>query len=93
LPAAPKHGAAFSLKVSVEDQFGNVLTGQNTGTISITLAAHPAGAILSGTLTANVIKGVATFSNLSVNLAGTYSLKATDSFAIAGATSSAIVVS
>ena len=48
---------------------------------------------LGGTLTANVVNGVATFSKLTASLAGSYSFKATDSFSIAAATSTAIVVS
>jgi hypothetical protein len=93
LPVGAKHGVAFAVKVSVEDIYGNVLTSQSTGTITLALVAHPTGSTLGGTLTANVVKGVATFSNLSVNLAGSYSFKASDSFALAAATSTAIVVS
>jgi hypothetical protein len=92
LPVGAKHGVAFTVKVSVEDVYGNVELAQNTGTITLALATHPTGSTLGGTLTANVVKGVATFSNLTVSLAGTYSLKASDSFSVAAATSAAIVV-
>jgi hypothetical protein len=93
LPTSPKHATAFTVKVSVEDVYGNVLAAQNTGTITLALATHPSGSTLGGTLTANVVNGVATFSNLTVSLAGTYTLKAGDSFSIASMTSGSIVVS
>jgi predicted outer membrane repeat protein len=92
LPASAKHGSAFTVKVSVEDAFGNILTSQNSGTITLALVTHPTGSTLGGTLTANVVNGVATFSNLTVNLAGTYSFNASDSFGIAAKTSATIVV-
>jgi hypothetical protein len=84
---------AFTVKLSVEDAFGNVLTADSSGTITLALATHPTGSTLGGTLTANVVKGVATFSNLIVSLAGSYTLKASDSFAIAAITSTAFAVS
>jgi predicted outer membrane repeat protein len=94
LPVGAKHGTGLIVKVSVEDSFGNVLLADNTGTITLALGAtHPVGAVLAGTKTANVGKGVATFANITVNLAGTYSLLATDSFGVAAATSAAFVVS
>jgi hypothetical protein len=82
LPACPKHGKTFSVQVALLDEYGNVATG-DTSTVTLTLGAHPKNAVLSGTLTAAVIDGVATFSNLSVNLAGAYTLTASDSNAIA----------
>jgi probable HAF family extracellular repeat protein len=92
LPVGAKHGVVFTVKVSVEDAFGNVLVADNTGTITLALATHPTGSTLVGTLTANVVKGVATFSTLKLSLAGSYSLKASDSFAIAALTSAAFAV-
>jgi hypothetical protein len=37
---------------------------------------HPSGGILGGTLTANVVSGMAIFTNLSLSLAGNYSMSA-----------------
>jgi hypothetical protein len=79
LPTSATHGTTFTVKVSVEDTYGNVLTTQNIGTITLALATHPTGSTLGGTLTANVVNGVATFSNLTASLAGSYSFKASDS--------------
>jgi len=38
----------------------------------------PAGAALGGAITAKAVQGVAKFTNISMNLTGTYQLKATD---------------
>jgi autotransporter-associated beta strand protein len=64
-----------AVTVSVEDAFGNVIAG-NTSNVTISLASGPGS--LSGTLTVAAVNGVATFSDLSVNATGSYSLKATD---------------
>jgi len=64
------------ITVLVLDQAGNPM---NTGTQAITLSFNgtpPAGAVLSGTLTQNAVNGVATFNNLSINVVGSYQLKA-----------------
>ena len=63
-----------SVKVLVQDNFGAVIPGVN---VTMSIGSGPAGAVLSGTLTqmTNAV-GVATFPDLSVNLPGTYTLKA-----------------
>ena len=55
--------------VSVTDAFGNVMTG-TSGTVTISLAANPSGGTLSGTLTAALSGGYATFSNLKIDKVG-----------------------
>jgi parallel beta-helix repeat protein/predicted outer membrane repeat protein len=60
--------------VDVEDQFGNIVT--NSDSITVSLASGP-GTLL-GTLTAAASSGVATFNDLSLNTAGTYTLHAVD---------------
>src|SRR5207245_1276236 len=70
------------------DAQGNTVT---TATISITLAigTNPASGTLAGTKTVAAVNGVATFSTLSLNVAGTgYTLTATAT-ALTGATSNA----
>ena len=64
--------------LQVVDQFGNVVTNYS-GTVTLSLNDNPmTGATLSGTLTVTVVNGVATFSDLSIDLAGTgYTLHAT----------------
>jgi hypothetical protein len=66
------------LTVAVVDAFGNVETGDNSDTITLSLAINPGGGTLSGTLTLTVVSGMATFSDLSIDLAGDgYTLHAT----------------
>jgi hypothetical protein len=64
--------------VQVVDQFGNVVSNYS-GMVTLSLNDNPmTGATLSGTLTVNVVNGVATFSDLSIDLAGDgYTLHAT----------------
>ena len=47
-------------------------------TVKLSISTGPAGAILSGVVSASDISGIATFSNLRLSKAGTYQLKATD---------------
>jgi hypothetical protein len=61
--------------VDVEDQFGNIVTG--AGNITVSVASGP-DSNLHGTLTAAANNGAATFSSLSLNTAGIYTLNATD---------------
>jgi hypothetical protein len=62
-------GAAFSIAVSAVDSYGDVDTSFN-GAVTISLANNPGGSALGGTLTATAIKGVATFSGLTLNHEG-----------------------
>src|SRR5262249_14693382 len=67
-----------AVMVAVVDQFGNVLTDENTDTVTLTIGTNPSGGTLSGTLTVTVVNGVATFSDLSIDLTGDgYTLHAT----------------
>jgi hypothetical protein len=62
----------------VVDAFGNVETSDNSDTITLSLGTNPSGGTLSGTLTLTVVNGVATFSDLAIDLAGSgYTLHAT----------------
>jgi hypothetical protein len=64
--------------VAVVDRFGNVVTSDNTDTVTLSLGANPGGGTLSGTLTVTVVNGVATFGDLSIDLPGAgYTLHAT----------------
>jgi hypothetical protein len=63
--------------VAVVDAFGNVETGDNSDTVTLSVGANPGGGTLSGTLTLTVVNGVASFSDLSIDRAGTgYTLHA-----------------
>ena len=66
-----------TVQVAVEDTLGAVdVTATGGVTVSLTT---PAGATLSGTTTQPLASGVANFTDLSVNIAGTYTLTATSS--------------
>src|SRR5207248_2626643 len=92
-PSNTAAGAAITpaVQVAVQDAQGNTVT---TATTSITLAigTNPASGTLSGTTTVAAVSGVATFSNLSIDKAGTgYTLNASAT-GLTGATSSAFNV-
>jgi hypothetical protein len=59
------------------DQFGNLETDDNSGTVSIAIANNPSNGILSGARNVPIVGGVATFSNLTISAPGArYSLVA-----------------
>ena len=80
-PAAMTEGMPFSVAIELFDKFGNVALN-DVSDVTISLALHPVGSILGGTLTESVVDGLADFTDLSLGTAGTYSLRATDSNAI-----------
>ncbi len=76
-PTSVTAGAGFGLSVSVEDAFGNLATGFG-GDVTVGLVGGPAGAVLGGTLTEPAGGGVATFSGLALDQAGSgYAIAAT----------------
>ena len=76
-PGSVSAGSPFGLTVEVESPFGALLTGA-TGTVTIAMANNPGGAALNGTLIANINQGIATFSGLTIDQAGTgYTIQAT----------------
>jgi MYXO-CTERM domain-containing protein len=76
-PASGTAGATLrSVQVELRDSLGNVTSG--TDPVTLALKPNAAGATLGGTTTVAAVGGVATFSNLLVNRAGTgYVLEAT----------------
>ena len=63
--------------VKVEDTYNNVVSSQNAGSVTMSIATgSPQGTFSSGTASINVVNGVATFTNLVVNTAGSYTLTA-----------------
>ena len=76
-PAELTAGTKFGLVVDAEDDQGHVVTNYNS-TVTVTLAGGPSGAKLGGTLTVTANAGVATFSDLTLDTAGTgYTLQLT----------------
>ena len=98
-PDGATAGTAFTQQpvVAVQDAGGNTIVGDNTTSVTLTISSNgnPGGGTLSGTITATVVNGVATFSGLSINKSGAgYTLTATDdSGALNSGTSSAFTVS
>ena len=91
-PASATAGAALSpaVTVAVEDQFGNVLTS-DTSVVTIAIRTGP-GDFDSSTTQVEVVNGVAIFSNLVLDTAGSYTLEGTDG-TLSPATSTSILVS
>ena len=75
-PASVTAGSTFGLTVTAEDSSGNVDSSFD-GTVTLAMANNPGGATLGGTLTETATNGVATFSDLTLDKAGTgYTLQA-----------------
>jgi alpha-tubulin suppressor-like RCC1 family protein len=86
-------GSAFTATVEARDVFGNLATGfSGSVTLAITSGTGTGGAVLGGTLTRAASAGVATFSGLALDRAGTgYTLTASAT-GLTSATSSAFTV-
>ena len=70
------------VEVVVRDSVGGT-DSSFTGTITISVASNSTGASLSGTTVVRPVNGIASFGNLAIDKAGTYTLQASTS----GATS------
>src|SRR5438034_45955 len=81
-PGSTTAGASFGATVAVQDSVGHTVTGDTSSvTLSIAAGTPTSGGpgSLSGTVTVSAVAGVATFSGLSINTAGTgYKLHAVD---------------
>src|ERR1700678_1654465 len=69
------NGSSTSITVDVEDPFGNIVT-TDSSTVTLSVASGPGS--LSGTLTMAASSGIATFSNVKLNTAGSYTLTTSD---------------
>jgi hypothetical protein len=72
-PARIAAGAGFGLAITAEDLFGNIVP--TYGGV-VTLASAEGTSALGGALAATPVAGVATFSDLTLDTAGTYTLSA-----------------
>ena len=90
-PTTGTTGVAVStITVQALTAVGAVATGY-TGNITLTWVSGNSSSNITGTLTVAAVAGVATFTNVSFNLAGTYVIKATGSLT-ASSNSSNIVI-
>ena len=71
-------GVPVAVAVAVEDTYGNTVTS-DTSQVSLSLNTLSGDGALLGTQSTSAVAGVATFSNLSITRAGSYTLTATDS--------------
>ncbi len=92
-PFPVTQGSAISpaITVQVEDSKGNVVTTDSSA-VTLSIASGPTGGVLGGTLTVNASSGIATFTDVTASVPGTYMLTATDG-SLTTATSSSFVVS
>ena len=74
----------------MQDAFNNLI-GNDSSTITLSIASSPGNASLGGTLTATAANGQAGFSGIYGNIAGNYTLAVADGN-LAGATSNAFTV-
>ncbi len=91
-PSTTTAGAAIpDVKVAIKDAFGNTVTTA-TNTITIAIGTNPSTGTLSGTASVNAIAGIATFSGLSIDKAGTgYTLVASSGL-LTSATSASFTI-
>ncbi|HVT79708.1 MAG TPA: hypothetical protein VHM90_03545, partial [Phycisphaerae bacterium] len=61
---------------AMADAYGNPITSDNSSTITLSLQTSPANGSIIGGLSQPVVNGIATFPDLSLQRAGTYTLKA-----------------
>jgi hypothetical protein len=64
-----------AVEIVVRDSLGGT-DSTFTGSITISLASNPTGATLSGTTVRPPVNGIASFTNLAIDKAGTYTLQA-----------------
>jgi hypothetical protein len=77
-PTDTSAGQTTTVTVAAMDQFGNVVTSDNSDIVMLSIGTNPSGGTLSGTLTVTVTGGIATFTDLSIDLVGDgYTLHAT----------------
>jgi hypothetical protein len=84
-------GSAFEITVDVENSLG-VTEPSFIGSVTLTLAGNPTGATLGGNLTVPAFLGQATFTGLTLNLAGSGYIILATSNGFAAATTPAITV-
>src|SRR5262249_38240667 len=87
-PTTTAPGAVITpaLTVRVLDAYGNLVVSDNTHQVTVGIGTTPAGGTLAGTTTVTVSGGVATFTNLSINNAGTSYTLTASSAGLTGAT-------
>jgi autotransporter-associated beta strand protein len=65
-----------AVSVAIQDLFGNTITSDNSDAVTLSVASGPGPFLAGSTLTATAVNGVATFTNLTLVVPGTYTLAA-----------------
>ena len=78
------------MQVAIQNAAG-VTNGSATGSITLSIATGPSGAIIRGTLTRTAVNGIATFNDISIDKTGGFTLAA-NSGSLAAGTSAAFTV-
>jgi hypothetical protein len=76
LANTPTGVALPPISVQVEDLYGNIVTSDNSDSVTIGVGTGPGSFTSSSTLSTSVHRGVATFGNLTLVTPGTYQLSA-----------------
>jgi DNA-binding beta-propeller fold protein YncE len=77
-PKAPPPTSMLRVKVAIQDAAGN-LVSTATDSVTLSLGVNPTATTLGGTLTVAAVNGIATFTDVHIDPAGTgYTLKASD---------------
>ena len=94
-PSSAVAGVAIKPVITVKafDQFGNFASNDNSDQVTLAVASGPGGFTAGSTLTATVGGGVATFSNLVLTVAGSYTLGESATGGLTGPASSRFNVS
>jgi hypothetical protein len=87
---AAGHEITPAVQVAVQDAQGNTVTGASPD-ITVAIGTSPGSGVLLGTSTVGAVNGVATFSNLSIEVVEGYTLTASAE-GLSGATSAAFTV-
>ena len=78
--------------MQVLDRFGNFVTGDNSDKVTLKVASGPGGFTSGSTLTATASGGVATFSNLILDTAGSYTLGESATGSLTGPASASFTI-
>jgi predicted outer membrane repeat protein len=93
----PGHGVAQiplypPVQAQILDAYGNPLTADNSDQLTLTVASGPGAFTAGSTTTVTVSGGIATFSNLTLTAAGTYTLGETGPGGLTGPNSNSFTV-
>jgi uncharacterized repeat protein (TIGR03803 family) len=85
---------AAAMKAEVLDKFGNLITADNSDMVTVSLATKPAGGAFtsSSTTTVTVSGGIATFSDLVIDIAGSYTLAVSTTGGVTGPNSAVFTI-